>query len=132
MDTPFERNVEPWLTRISDPADARAFVRRYIRLGRAEPFGGYGERFGGDLDLEGLAKELRRARGRETPETEASYRRFLDALWTLVAEGRLRPGPRDLLAPYRPTAFSVTGAGEAWLAADADAPVSPPGETGRG
>ena len=118
MDTPFERRVEPWITRLKDVDDAREFVRYYVRLGRAEPFGGYGERFGADLDLEGIAAALRASRGRGLPTDAASYAFLLDAVAALCREGLLRSGPQSLLDSFRPSGFSVTQAGEAWLAAE--------------
>ena len=116
MDTPFEREVEPWITRLTSVEEGRRFVRRYVRLSRAEPLGGYGSRFGADLDLEGIGAMLRASRGQGLPGDDASYRFFLDAVAELVREGRLRPGPRGLLDPYRASGFSVTASGEAWLA----------------
>jgi hypothetical protein len=118
VDTPFEREIEPRLTRLTSIEEGRGFVRFYVRLSRREPFGGYGLRHGADLDLEGIAALLRSSRGFETPETVASYRFFLDAVASLLLDGILRPGPRGLLDPVRASGFSVTTAGEAWLARD--------------
>ena len=120
MDTPFELRVEPQVTRLGSVAEAKAFVRDYVRLSRAEPLGGYGKRYGADLDLEGIAEELRRLRGEGLPDDASSSRFLLDAVAELVREGTMRPGPLNLQEPIRGSGFSVTLAGEAWLAADSE------------
>ena len=115
MDTPFEIWVQPWVTRLESVADAKGFVRDYVRRSRAEPFGGYGARYGADLDVEGLAEALRQSRGAGLPGDAASTRFLLDGLSELVREGVMRAGPLDLRDAFRASGFSVTVAGEAWL-----------------
>ena len=116
MDTPFEREVEPRLWALESVAQGRAFVRWYVGLSRAQPFGGFGLRFGADLDLEGIGAMIGKRPGASQPDDREAYRYLLDAVAELVREGVLRLGPRSPFDAFRASGYSVTIVGEAWLA----------------
>lgn len=102
--------------------DAEQFIAEFIVETLRDPYGPM-QRHSLDYDLylPWLQEEVWNS---PTPEdalqTPVLDRIYMDAAWSLVMKGYLRPGPRTMSAQCRPQdygkGYSLTAEGRAWLA----------------